>query len=137
MTTPPKRGRPRTSPLTRAEQLRAAKRAQRQRERKAGLAAVELRLTADRADRLRAAIATPYFNASLDRFLDDLVLDFHEWPVLEELAWNRADRWIPAADAFALYERNWRFVEPKRLGRAEKKLIERLSNRFGGGVFNA
>lgn len=137
MTTSPKRGRPRTSPLMRAEQLRAAKRAQRQRERKAGLAAVELRLTADRADRLRAAIATPHFNASLDRFLDDLVLDLRAWPVLEELAWNRADRWIPAADAFALYERNWRFVEPKRLGRAEKELIERLSNRFGGGVLNA
>jgi hypothetical protein len=137
MITPPKRGRPRTSLLTRAEQLRAAKRAQRQRERKAGLAAVELRLTADRADRLRAAIATPHFNDNLDRFLDDLILDLHAWPVLEELAWNRADRWIPAADAFGLYERNWRFVEPKRLGRAEKELIERLSNRFGGGVLNA
>ena len=136
MITPTKRGRPRTSLLTRTEQLRAAKRAQRLRDRKAGLAAVALRLTADRADRLRAAIATPYFNAGLDRVLDDLVLDLHAWPVLEELAWNRADRWIPAADAFGLYERNWRFVEPKHLGRAEKDLIQRLSNRFGGGVLN-
>lgn len=136
MTMPPKRGRPRTSLLTRTEQLRAAKRAQRMRDRIAGLAAVTLHLTADRANRLRAAIATPHFNASLDRFLDDLILDLHAWPVLEELAWNRADRWIPAADAFGLYERNWRFVEPKRLGRAEKELIERLRNRFGGGVLN-
>jgi hypothetical protein len=137
MTTPPKRGRPRTSLLTRAEQLRAAKRAQRMRDRKAGLTEIALRLTADRADRLRAAIATPHFNASLDGFLDDLILDLNAWPVLEELAWNRADRWIPAADAFALYERNWRFVEPKRLDKAEKELIERLRNRFGGGVLNA
>ncbi len=38
------RGRPRTSLLTRTEQLRAAKRAQRQRERRAGLATIELRL---------------------------------------------------------------------------------------------
>jgi hypothetical protein len=137
MTMPPKRGRPRASLLTRTEQLRAAKRAQRMRDHIAGLAAVTLRLTADRANRLRAAIATPHFNAGLDRLLDDLILDLHAWPVLEELAWNRADRWIPAADAFGLYERNWRFVEPKRLGRAEKELIERLRNRFGGGVLNA
>lgn len=137
MTMPPKRGRPRTSLLTRTEQLRAAKRAQRMRDRVAGLAAVTLHLTADRANRLRAAIATPHFNVGLDRLLDDLILDLHAWPVLEELAWNRADRWIPAADAFGLYERNWRFVEPKRLGRAEKELIERLRNRFGGGVLNA
>ena len=133
----PARGRPKTSSLTRAEQLRAAKRAQRQRERRAGLAAVQLRLPANEAERLRAALNAPGFNKALDEFLEDVVLDINRWPKLRELAWNRADRWIPAEDALALYERNWRFVEPQRLTKEEANLIDRLKDRFGGGVLNA
>jgi hypothetical protein len=130
------RGRPRTSPLTRAEQLRAAKRAQRRREHRAGLATVELRLPADQAARLRAAINTPRFTQALDQFLQDMVLDINQWPALRDLAWNRADPWIPAEDALALYERNWRFVEPAQLTREEADLIDHLKHRFGGGVLN-
>jgi hypothetical protein len=55
------------------------------------------------------------FRQALGRFLHDEVLDTDQWPTLRALAWNRADRWIPAAEALALYERNWRFVEPARL----------------------
>ena len=131
------RGRPRTSTLTRAEQLRAAKRAQRRRERRAGMAAVELRLPADQAERLRAAVGAPRFKQALDEFLQEVVLDIDMWPVLRELAWNRAGRWIAAEDALALYERNWRFVEPARLSKEEAGLIDRLKDRHGGGVFNA
>lgn len=129
------RGRPRTSSLTRAEQLRAAKAAQRQRERRAGLTAVQLRLPADEAERLRVAASAPGFNKALDEFLREVVLDIHRWPRLRELAWSRADRWIPAEDALALYERNWRFVEP--LAKEEADLVDRLKDRFGGGVLNA
>jgi hypothetical protein len=132
-----KRGRPRTSDLTRAEQLRAAKRAQRQREREAGIVAVELRLPGDQVARLRAAAAAPRFRAALEQMLDEVVVDLEKWPVLKELAWNRSDRWILAEDALGLYERNWRFVDPRRLGKQEAKLIERLKARHGGGVFNA
>jgi hypothetical protein len=122
--------------LTRAEQLRAAKRAQRQRERRAGLTTVELRLPASQAERLRAAVNAPRFILALDQFLQDIVLDIDQWPGLRELAWNRADRWIPAEEALALYERNWRFVDPKQLTQAESELIDHLKHRFGGGMLN-
>ena len=130
------RGRPRISPLTRAEQLRAAKRAQRQRERRAGLTTVELRLPASQAERLRAAVNAPRFNPALDQFLQDMILDIDQWPGLRELAWSRADRWIPAEEALALYERNWRFVDPEQLTQAELELIDHLKHRFGGGMLN-
>ena len=113
------RGRPRTSPLTRAEQLRAAKREQRRRQRQAGL-----------------VTGTPRFRQSLDRFLRDEVLDLNEWPALRELAWNRANRWIPAEEALALYERNWRFVKTDSLTRKEANLINHLKERCGNGVLN-
>ena len=131
-----RRGRPRISTLTRAEQLRTAKRAQRLRERAGGLAAVELRLPVGQARRLRVAVAAPRFDKALDRFLDEMVIDIEAWPALKELAWNRADRFIAAQDALALYERNWRFVDPEVLEDPEKALIERLKDRHGAGVFN-
>lgn len=133
---PKTRGRPRTSTHTRVEQIRLAKRAQRQREREAGIAAVELRLPTDQAEQLRAAATTAGFKRALDEFLDGVVLDINAWPKLRELAWNRADRWVSAEDALALYERNWRFVEPAELTEAEANLIDRLKNRYGGGVLN-
>ena len=131
------RGRPRTSPLTRAEQLRAAKRKQRRRERRAGLTSVQLRLPKEGAERLRAAAGATHFPKALDEFLRAMVLDLDRWPALKELAWNRADRWIPAEEALALYERNWRHIEAGRLTAEEADLIERLKARFGGGVLNA
>jgi hypothetical protein len=137
MGTPRARGRPRTSPLTRAEQLRAAKRAQRERERAAGVAAVALRLPAEQAARLRAALASPRFGPALDRMLDGLVVNLDRWPVLRDLAWNRSDRWIPADEALGLYERNWRFVDPDRLGPEEAALVERLKSMHGSGLLNA
>jgi hypothetical protein len=123
--------------MTRAEQLRAAKNRQRLRQRREGLAEIQLRMKAEEAERLRAALHAPHFREELDKFLRDVVLDLHQWPALRELAWNRAGRWIPAEDAFALYERNWRFVDEKRLTKEEGRLIERLRNRYGGGVLNA
>lgn len=50
--TSPRRGRPRTSPLTRIEQVRAAKRAQRERERAAGVRAVSFKLGVREAERI-------------------------------------------------------------------------------------
>ncbi len=135
-TTVTTRGRPKTSPLTRAEQLRAAKRAQRQRERRAGLSAVELRLPTEQADRLRTAIKAPGFKPALDQFLENMVLDIDQWPGLRELAWNRTDRWIPSEEALSIYERNWRFVDPQQLSQDELALIDRLKQQFGGGLLH-
>lgn len=129
-------GRPRTSPLPRAEQLRVAKRAQRARQRAAGIRPVELALEEAQAARFRAAAASPHFRAAFDRLLGDLAIDRTAWPVLRDITWNRADRWIPADEALALYERNWRHVDEARLGEEEAELIRRLADRFGGGVFN-
>jgi len=97
---------------------------------------VELRLPLEQAERLRAIVNTPGFGLAFDRFLQQQLLDIDAWPVLRELAWNRDDRWIPAEDALALYERNWRFVEPERLTKEETELIDCLKQRFGGGVLN-
>jgi hypothetical protein len=128
---------PRPARQDRAEQLRRAKRAQRQRERAAGLVAVELRVPAALAKRLRTAAGAPTFVRDMDLLLDELVLDLEHWPRLRELAWNRKDRWIPAHEALSLYERNWRFVEGQPIGEDEAALIERLKARYGSGVLNA
>jgi len=69
-------------------------------------------------------------------FLQEIVLDIEQWPSLRELAWNRTDRWIPAEEALALYERNWRFVDPQQLTQTEAELIDNLKQRFGDGMLN-
>ncbi|TPK10047.1 hypothetical protein FJ872_22510 [Mesorhizobium sp. B2-5-9] len=48
-----------------------------------------------------------------------------EFPELQALLWNRdVARLIPANEAFAFYERNWRFVDQTRLTTREKLLIQ-------------
>ena len=128
--------RPARTKRSRAEQLRAAKRAQRRREREAGLVAVELKLPAAQARRLREAAALPGFQQALVEMLDETVLDLDAWPVLRELAWSGERRLIPARDALALYERNWRHVDVAAMGPEERALLARLVQRHGGGVFD-
>ncbi|MER9946749.1 hypothetical protein [Mesorhizobium sp. M0047] len=58
-----------------------------------------------------------------------------EFPELRALAWNRDPaRSIPAGEAFALFERNWRFVDQKRLSTREKLLIQTVADKFGHGI---
>jgi len=130
-------GRPRTSKLTRAEQLRQAKRAQRDRDRAAGVVQVQLKLPQPIAAKLAATTRIPGFAQALNAFLDELVVRLADYPALADLAWNRTDEYLPAREAFGLYERNWRFVEPGRLDERERALIERLAQRFGAGVIHA
>jgi hypothetical protein len=132
-----KGGRPVTSKLTRGEQLRQSKRAQRERERNAGLVNVQFVLPRGTAAKLAVARRAPDFPDLLDNALDQLVVSLSDYPQLHELAWNRTDEYIAAKEAFQLYERNWRFVEPDRLDPKERALIDRLKTRFGGGVINA
>lgn len=131
------RGRPRTSTLTRAEQLRAAKRAQRARQAALGLRTIQLELPEDTAARLTVARQAQDFAAELDALLARLVVRIADYPALQELAWNRTDVFIPAEEALALYERNWRFVADRGVDAAEQALINDLVKRYGGGVLNA
>lgn len=57
-----------------------------------------------------------------------------DFPQLRLLLWSRdPKRAISAAEAFALYERNWRFIDKARLTQQEARLIEVLTNAHGGG----
>ena len=122
--------------LRRREQLRLAKRAQRERDREAGLALCQVKVNPTTAEKLRRALAIPGFEDTLAQFLDDSLVDIQAYPNLHLLCWNRAERFIPASDAFALYERNWRFVDEKALEANERKLIERLTRTYGSGLLN-
>ena len=129
-------GRPRTSPLPRNEQLRLAKRAQRDRDREAGMVLCQMKMRAATAEHLRNALAIPTFEDQLDAFLRETILDARRFPNLQLLMWNRADFLLTDRDAFGLYERNWRFVDRKRLTRQELALIRRLAAKYGNGVLN-
>jgi len=133
----PRKGRPRSNPLPRREQLRVSKRAQRERERAAGWVLCQVRVRKATSERLRYALSLPGFEDALVAFLAEQVVDTQEYPGLRLLCWNRTERFIPAAEAFALYERNWRFVDPGALSPAERALVARLATRYGNGVLNA
>ncbi|MDN5848926.1 MAG: hypothetical protein L0H63_04710 [Nitrococcus sp.] len=126
-----------TAVSSRREQLRRAKRAQRERERQAGLVNVQLVLPRETARKLASARRAANFSDLLDKALDEIVVHVAEFPQLRDLAWNRTDEYIAAAEAFQLYERNWRFVDPANLDPHEHALLERLKARFGAGVINA
>ena len=133
-----RRGRPRSSPLPRPDQLRLAKRAQRERDRRKGLELVQLRLPGARARRLRAAARLPDFQARLEEFLGGELLRVDDYPVLRSLLWTgRRREFLPAEEAFKAYERHWRFVSPAQLRSDELALVERLKRRFGKGLLNA
>ncbi|HXC38937.1 MAG TPA: hypothetical protein VN667_08315 [Burkholderiales bacterium] len=136
MATTRRPGRPKTSELTRAEQLRQAKRAQRERDRRAGQVPVQIKLGRDTAESLRRALAVAGFEEGLKRYLDNTVIDSARYPNLKLLCWNRAGRYLSGKDAFALYERNWRFVDQRRMDKGERELIARLSQEYGNGVLN-
>jgi len=130
------RGRPRSSPLTRVEQLREAKRAQRARQAAAGTQMVQLALPLALAGKLAAARHAPDFLAALEAAVDRLVVRVADYPVLRDLMWNRSDEIIPAQEAFSLYERNWRFVEGVVLDSTEAQLLARLTDDYGNGIIN-
>ena len=126
-------GRPRTSGLSRAEQLRAAKQRQRRREREAGVAEIRLKLPAAQGSRLAFLSRRPEFKQSLSDWLDEEAIEVARFPQLQLLCWNRRAEFLTALDAWNLYERNWRFVEARELAGEERELIRRLGARFGGG----
>jgi hypothetical protein len=121
----------------RREQLRQAKQAQRERDRAAGMVLAQLKLAPATAERLRAALRLPGFEAKLARFLEGAVIDTAAYPNLAALCWNRRERFLPPEEALALYERNWRLVDEAALEPGERELIRRLAAEHGNGVLNA
>ena len=107
------------------------------RERAAGWVLCQLRVRKATSERLRYALSLHGFEDTLAAFLAEQVVDTRQYPELRLLCWNRAERFIPAAEAFAPYERNWRFVDAAAISPAERALIDRLAERFGNGVLNA
>lgn len=63
-------------------------------------------------------------------------LHIDDYPQLALLAWNRAVRDIAEDEAFALYERNWRFVDAEHMTALEAALIKRLTAQYGKGFLN-
>ena len=133
----PTRGRPKTSRVPRREQLRRAKRAQRARQRLANVVEVQMPLPGSVAAKLAAARRAPNFPELLDRALDRFVVRLADYPQLRDLAWNRADDFITANEAFQLYERNWRLVDAGSLDARERALIDRLKADLGHDEINA
>lgn len=68
---------------------------------------------------------------------EDPALRLRDFEQLARVAWNRrAVRTVGARDALALYERNWRFIEPATMRRQEKDLLDFLVREYGGGVLH-
>ena len=130
-------GRPRTSHLPRVEQLRLAKRAQRERDSKTGQIEARIKLPRELAQRLMFASRQPSFVTALTTMLESESIEVARFAQLKLLCWNRRSPYLSAEDALSLYERNWRFVETGQLEPAEKQLIANLSTRFGAGVLLA
>ena len=129
-------GRPKTNPKPRPEQLRIAKRSQRQRDRDAGLALCQVKLPRHTAQRLRQALAIPGFEAELEQFLGEAIVETRRFPNLNLLCWNRAAPFLSGREALGLYERNWRFVDTGTMPEDERALIRRLADKYGRGVLN-
>lgn len=75
----------------------------------------------------------PYITGTMITTFENRIVPA-DFPELRLLAWNRdVTRPISPEDAFALYERNWRFVDKAHLTAEEEQLIQDLKNAFGGG----
>jgi hypothetical protein len=80
----------------------------------------------------------PEFQNELKDFLGERVVRVTDYPMLRDLLWTgRRRELLQAREAFNLYERNWRFVNPAELTTDERALIERLRRRYGDGLVHA
>ncbi len=60
-----------------------------------------------------------------------------DYPQLQLIAWSRQPGAVlEEREALALYEANWRFIEPDQLTEQERILIDFLRNTYGNGVLN-
>lgn len=68
--------------------------------------------------------------------MDSDQIEIDRYPGLRRLAWQLHRRTISEAEAFALYEREWRHLDLDRLDPEERQLIECLTRKYGHGVLN-
>ena len=58
-------------------------------------------------------------------------------PQLRLLLWNRARPiMLEEEDAFSLYERSWRFIEPEKFSESESEIFHYLLKKYGKGALN-
>lgn len=58
-----------------------------------------------------------------------------DYPLLREIAWSTDPAACVSPDeAFALYERNWRFLDVDAMGSEERALLAHLTATVGNGV---
>jgi hypothetical protein len=58
-----------------------------------------------------------------------------DYPLLREVAWSTdPNAELSPAEAFAVYERNWRHIDRSSMGPQERELLERLTATVGHGV---
>ena len=122
---------------TRQEQLRAAKRRQRSKDRKAGKGLYQVKLPIAFCDRLKAGMSDPDFVRRFCAFLQHEIIRVDDYPNLSLICWNRELEYMTREHAFKLYERNWRLVDDASLLDDERALIRQLTDEFGRGVINA
>ena len=65
------------------------------------------------------------------------IITLRNYPQLQALLWNRTNKeTVEEADAFALYERNWKHIDVNTLTATELQLINELTVKYGHGVLN-
>lgn len=63
------------------------------------------------------------------------VIRLKDYPQLQQLAWNLSESaQLAPAEAFQLYERNWRHVDQAAMTPREKTLVGKLTKTIGKGV---
>ena len=67
----------------------------------------------------------------------DVWVELEPYPSLKLLCWNLAAARITRRDAFAIYERNWRWIDTASTPAHEREFIESLAEEFGSGLINA
>ncbi|OGT80530.1 MAG: hypothetical protein A3H91_12450 [Gammaproteobacteria bacterium RIFCSPLOWO2_02_FULL_61_13] len=82
-------------------------------------------------------MARPGFLPRLREFLAKELIAVEDYVNLAALMWNRSERFVTAEEAFRIYERNWRYVDKRRMKPAERALIDRLVREYGNGVLHA
>ena len=120
----------------RQTQLRAAKRRQRQRDKRAGQALYQVKLAAEHCERLKAGMRKPEFVRKLCGFLDRELICVRDYPNLHLLCWNRDIVYMTREEAFRLYERNWRLLDHGAMPAHESTHFQELVDEFGGGLLN-
>ncbi len=59
-----------------------------------------------------------------------------DYPQLNAIAWNRPNGGsIDEAEALALYERNWEYVDNNALTPREEAFVQELATNYGNGCF--